>query len=179
MTLRRLSHFSRSRAALVALSFLTGACLSIPERRVVDQWLYCEECLTTMPAQEPSELRAVERLHWRAVSLLSHTLLGPTPRQRGALDSMLARDYYLIREYRAMGLSPAGIRIDSAQFVSRYDEGMVAALQKRAALALWQIGTPSARAAIRYALKRDVLRTTPLRPDVRLLLDTLNARRSP
>jgi len=170
--------FFRS-APVLAAALLTGACLSTPELRVVENWLYCEECLTQSPADVPAELQAVERLRWRAVPLLAQTLMGPTRRQMTALESMLARDYDLIRDYRAQGISPAGVSLDSTLFVSHYVEGNVATLQKRAAVALWHIGTPSARAALRHALRLGSRRATPLRADIRMLLDTLNARPSP
>jgi len=154
-----------SRAGVLLLLAATG-CLSTPERRAVDAWLACEECLA-------GELDSVVTLGWRAVPALSSVLNGAADSVTRTAVEQFAQSYLRIRHFRSLGLGTMQGIDDSASFVLRYLAPHRAAIQKRAVLALWNIGTPSAYSALRYARARQRLRLDSQRADVTSLLDSL------
>jgi hypothetical protein len=124
------------------------------QRRTVDAWLNCDECIN-------GERDSVIAMGDAAVGLLESALEGPSAERRNIMEAKFDRSY-------PINLGPAAVT--KSQYVSRLLENYVASHQKRAALAL--SGIPGNRslsaldAAIAASLTRsyreDVLRTIRL-----------------
>ena len=161
------------RAVLLALVLATAACRdesatpaarlaalrTADDRRTVDEWLLCEECID-------GELDSVVALGDRAVPMLDSALEGPTPERRANMRLQAEAMWRGMQDTTVVALQ---------RFLDHYDANYVASYQSRAATALDSIGTPEARRILNDALRSDSI----YRPDVRRVLGrSVNARLS-
>jgi hypothetical protein len=126
--------------ALLGFVLAVAACArpTPEERRTVDRWLLCEECVD-------GELDSVVALGDRAVRILEAALRGPSADRR---DNMRQQVEAM---YRGMRDTVISFQRYADHFASNY----VASYQSRAAIALGAIGTPHARKILDGALRRD------------------------
>lgn len=132
------------RAVVPPLLLLAAACgewasnrtLTPEERRTVDAWLVCEDC---MDGELDSVLALAARKRRVTLDALTRDLLaGPAPERRNHIERQLAGTYLRIRTYASdhHGAPPA---LDSARFVSLFRDNTVDLYRKRAALALARV----------------------------------------
>ena len=140
-----------TRRWLVLGVVLAAACQRPPtdsERRTVERWLLCEECVD-------GELDSVVALGDRALPLLKAALEGPPADRRANMRLQAEAMYTQIRDTsNLVGRQP---------YVAYHTDNYVASYQSRAATALQRIGTADARVIILDALRQDSL----YRSDVR------------
>lgn len=136
---------------VLALVLLLAACdpLTSAEQRTVRRWLLCEECIE-------GERDSVVALRDRAVKSLRRALRGPPETGRENIRLQSEAMYQRVRQ-------PA---LTQQDYVNHYVGNYVATYQSRAAIALHDIGTLRARAALIDALRNDV----SYREDVRRVL---------
>lgn len=162
----------RSLAAALRTSLIVGLALGTACADAADPvtaWLACD-C--------PSELQRVVALSDAAVQPLVNALRnGPTATQRSNYGTQATDEYRLARRFRDKqggGPGVAVVQSDSAPFVTRRVEDMVADYQKRAAYALRGIGTSTARQQLHWAFLDHVAGTVVWRSDVRAVVVSLN-----
>jgi hypothetical protein len=125
------------RAAMLVL--LVAACA---KRDPVELWLLCDDCA--------GSLDDVTRMGDDAVSPLDKALRqGPTAAARDNYRAQAAEEFRMRR--RGTGSAVILTAADSTAFVNSALNNLVATFQKRAALALRTIGTPTARQALHAA----------------------------
>jgi hypothetical protein len=150
-----------SRGAFVALVGITVlgtvGCEPPPDLSPIGAWLSCEEC-------EQGERAAVAALGADAVDTLDMVLSrGPSPVQRANIASQVVQSFQLADTTAAA---------DSA-LVDRFRSNFIALHQQRAAIALGDIGTPGAIAALRRA--RDEAASRGYRADVLRVIESVLA----
>src|SRR5688572_22936136 len=124
----RFSTFS----AIIACTVLLSSCgLSKQERRVIDAWLNCDECLE-------GERDSVRRLGSPAIGALSDALEGPPPDRRQIMRTKFAETY---SSFTIAGLT-------QTEYVNQLLSNYVATYQKRAATSLRDIAGADAREAL-------------------------------
>lgn len=124
-------------AALILMVAATATCrLTRPQVRAVEVWLICDECT-------PGERAAVESIGPKAVRLLDNVLRnGPSPARRQVVRDQLANSY-----------SPTATPpLTRDEYTNLHLANYVAGYQKRAAIALADIGDDRARRALQEAL---------------------------
>ena len=151
------------RALIALVPLATGACTSDVDRSAaatelrrsaIEAWLSCDEC-------ENGERAAVRALGDAAVEELDRALGALSPQQRANIDARVLQSFRLIDTSTA---------VDTAR-AARYRANFIAVRQQRAAIALGDIGTPSAIAALRRA--RDEAQTRGYRPDVLRVIESV------
>jgi hypothetical protein len=154
------------------ISLITGLALGIACSNATDPvaaWLSCD-C--------PIELQRVVALSDAAVQPLVDALRnGPTPTQRSNYGIQAADEYRLARRFRDTQSGVVGAAVvlsDSAPFVSRRVDDMVADYQKRAAFALRGVGTPVARQQLHWAYLDHIAGGVVWRTDVRAVVESLD-----
>jgi len=140
-----------SRVLIALLGLVAGACSSsqdeMQSQSVIEAWLSCEECTN-------GERAAVTALGDDAVDALDGALGVPTQTQTANINSQILQ---------GLRLADSGATLVSP-VAARFRENFVAARQQRAAMALGDIGSPKAIAALRRALAAAEARR--YRPDV-------------
>src|SRR5688572_27847111 len=142
----------RARQAVLPLFMaLLAGCdpLTPAERRSVQRWLLCEECVE-------GERDSVVRIGDRAVKKLGKALKGPPDEGVENIRLQVEANYRRIR-------SPAS---SQQEYVSHYLDNYRALYQSRSAVALGLIATPRARELLLEAIRRD----STYRDDVRRVL---------
>ena len=156
------------RAVLLGLVMAAAACRGesttlaerrTPERRTIDEWLLCEECID-------GELDSVLALRDRAVPLLDSALKGPPPDRRANMRLQAEAMWRGMQDTTVIALQ---------QYLDHYDANYVASYQSRAATALDSLGTPRARQILDSALRNDSIYRTDVR---RVLGRSVNAQLS-
>ena len=162
----------RAAAAGLVLALITGlvlaliSCRNADFDRTVRRALLCEECAA-------GERYSLVAYGDRAVRRLQREARGPHRADTVRLKEVLNSEWGDIRLRRA-ATSKATLSADSARMLRHSVDAFVTSYQKRALLALYLIGTPDARAAIRTEYQRDSSEAgTILRPGARRLADSL------
>jgi hypothetical protein len=141
---------------MAAALMLTGCGLTEREWRTLDSWLMCDECIN-------GERAAAKAIGHKAVPALSSALVGPPARRRALVRGQFVDSY----PGAITGLTPD---VYADQLLANY----VATYQKRAAIALGDLGGNDAKAALNEALAR--ASTRAYREDVVRLIRYVVAR---